>query len=112
MSSASVTAAVSRVLARTASWPLTGEKFRRLRLEILDREPVEHAVHPLAVVLVRPSLAPLEHETRAFGVLHRAGVTVEMIRYPDEPHGLKTNGRPDRRADRIDRIVSWFRTYL
>jgi dipeptidyl aminopeptidase/acylaminoacyl peptidase len=48
----------------------------------------------------------------AFAVLHRAGVPVEMIRYPDEPHGLKTNGRPDRRADRIDRIVVWFRRHL
>jgi len=48
----------------------------------------------------------------AFAVLHRAGVPVEMIRYPDEPHGLKTNGRPDRRADRIDRVVAWFREHL
>ena len=48
----------------------------------------------------------------AFAVLHRAGVPVEMVRYPDEPHGLKTNGRPDRRADRIDRIVAWFREHL
>jgi acylaminoacyl-peptidase len=48
----------------------------------------------------------------AFAVLHRAGATVEMIRYPDEPHGLKTNGRPDRRADRIDRVVAWFRQHL
>jgi dipeptidyl aminopeptidase/acylaminoacyl peptidase len=35
-----------------------------------------------------------------------------MVRYPEEPHGLKTNGRPDRRADRIDRIVGWFRQHL
>jgi acylaminoacyl-peptidase len=48
----------------------------------------------------------------AFAVLHRARVPVEMIRYPDEPHGLKTNGRPDRRADRIDRVVAWFRQHL
>jgi dipeptidyl aminopeptidase/acylaminoacyl peptidase len=48
----------------------------------------------------------------AFAVLHRAGVPVEMVRYPDEPHGLKTNGRPDRRADRIDRVVAWFRRHL
>jgi len=48
----------------------------------------------------------------AFAVLHRAGATVEMIRYPNEPHGLKTNGRPDRRVDRIERIVGWFRQHL
>jgi dipeptidyl aminopeptidase/acylaminoacyl peptidase len=48
----------------------------------------------------------------AFAVLHRSGATVEMIRYPDEPHGLKTNGRPDRRVDRIERIVAWYRSYL
>jgi dipeptidyl aminopeptidase/acylaminoacyl peptidase len=48
----------------------------------------------------------------AFAVLHRTGVPVEMIRYPEEPHGLKTNGRPDRRVDRIERVVAWFRQHL
>jgi len=74
---------------------------------------LHHAKAPMLLLHTDGDLrCPPINTDLAFGVLHRAGVTVEMIRYPDEPHGLKTNGRPDRRADRIDRIVSWFRTYL
>jgi dipeptidyl aminopeptidase/acylaminoacyl peptidase len=35
-----------------------------------------------------------------------------MVRYPDEPHVLLTVGRPDRRVDRLERIVDWFERYL
>ncbi len=38
--------------------------------------------------------------------------TVEMVRYPDESHYLAGIGRPDRRIDRIERIVGWFTTHL
>ena len=33
---------------------------------------------------------------------------VEMVRYPGESHLMFTSGRPDRRRDRLDRIVGWF----
>ena len=35
-----------------------------------------------------------------------------MVRYPDESHYLAGIGRPDRRIDRIERIVGWFTTHL
>ena len=35
-----------------------------------------------------------------------------MVRYPDEFHLTLAIGRPDRRVDRIDRIVDWFERYL
>jgi dipeptidyl aminopeptidase/acylaminoacyl peptidase len=45
-------------------------------------------------------------------MLRRLGRTVEMVRYPDEFHLLLSVGRPDRRVDRIERIVDWFERYL
>ena len=37
---------------------------------------------------------------------------VEMVRFPDEPHGLSRHGRPDRRIARLDWITKWFNQYL
>jgi dipeptidyl aminopeptidase/acylaminoacyl peptidase len=45
-------------------------------------------------------------------MLRRLGRTVEMVRYPDEFHLLLSVGRPDRRVDRLERIVDWFERYL
>jgi dipeptidyl aminopeptidase/acylaminoacyl peptidase len=48
----------------------------------------------------------------AFAILRSRGRTVEMVRYPEESHFLCGFGRPDRRVDRIERIVDWLTRYL
>lgn len=35
-----------------------------------------------------------------------------MIRYPGESHIMLAIGRPDRRVDRLERIVAWFEKHL
>jgi acylaminoacyl-peptidase len=47
-----------------------------------------------------------------FAILRSCGRTVELIRYPNEPHYLVGIGRPDRRIDRLRRTVEWFVCYL
>jgi dipeptidyl aminopeptidase/acylaminoacyl peptidase len=47
-----------------------------------------------------------------FTILRSLGRTVEMVRYPDESHIMLISGRPDRRVDRLERIVGWFTGYL
>jgi dipeptidyl aminopeptidase/acylaminoacyl peptidase len=47
-----------------------------------------------------------------FGLRKANGRPVEMVRYPDESHLLLVNGRPDRRRDRLERIVDWFERHL
>jgi dipeptidyl aminopeptidase/acylaminoacyl peptidase len=37
---------------------------------------------------------------------------VEYILYPDEHHEMKSYGRPDRRIDRLERLVAWFERFL
>jgi dipeptidyl aminopeptidase/acylaminoacyl peptidase len=44
--------------------------------------------------------------------LKRLGVDTEMVRFPDEPHGLSRGGRTDRRMDRLKHILRWFDRYL
>ena len=47
-----------------------------------------------------------------FAILRSRGRTVEMVRHPGEPHYMVALGRPDRRVDRMERIVDWFTKYL
>jgi dipeptidyl aminopeptidase/acylaminoacyl peptidase len=37
---------------------------------------------------------------------------VEYVLYPEEHHELKNTGRPDRRIDRMERILAWFERWM
>lgn len=55
---------------------------------------------------------PIEQGEQVFVALRRLGVDSEMVRFPDEFHGLSRTGRTDRRIARLDFIVGWFEKYL
>ncbi len=55
---------------------------------------------------------PPEQSETLFAILRSRGVPTQLVRYPGEPHFLAGIGRPDRRVDRLRRIVEWFREYL
>ncbi len=55
---------------------------------------------------------PIEQGEQAFVTLRKAGVETEMVRFPDEPHGLSRVGRTDRRIARLKHILRWFDRYL
>jgi dipeptidyl aminopeptidase/acylaminoacyl peptidase len=55
---------------------------------------------------------PPEQSEILFAILRSRGVRTRMVRYPGEPHFLAGIGRPDRRVDRMRRIVEWFREHL
>jgi dipeptidyl aminopeptidase/acylaminoacyl peptidase len=55
---------------------------------------------------------PPEQSEILFAILRSRGVRTQMVRYPGEAHFLAGIGRPDRRVDRMRRIVEWFREYL
>ncbi len=57
-------------------------------------------------------LCPPEQSEILFAILRSRGVRTQLVRYPGEPHFLAGIGRPDRRVDRLRRIVEWFRGYL
>ncbi len=54
----------------------------------------------------------IEQGEQVFVALRRLGVPTELVRFPDEPHGLSRNGRTDRRIARMNHIARWFHTYL
>lgn len=55
---------------------------------------------------------PIEQGEQVFVALKRLGVESEMVRFPDEFHGLSRTGRTDRRIVRLNHIARWFNKYL
>ena len=54
----------------------------------------------------------IEQGEQMFVALKKLGVDTEMVRFPDEPHGLSREGRTDRRIVRLKHILRWFDKYL
>ena len=57
-------------------------------------------------------ICPPADNEQLFTALKVLGREVEYVLYPEEHHEMKSYGRPDRRIDRLERIVAWFGTYL
>jgi dipeptidyl aminopeptidase/acylaminoacyl peptidase len=55
---------------------------------------------------------PIEQGEQVFVALKKQGVDTEMVRFPDEFHGLSRTGRTDRRMARLNHILRWFDKYL
>ncbi|UCG12392.1 MAG: S9 family peptidase [Deltaproteobacteria bacterium] len=54
----------------------------------------------------------IEQGEQVFVALKKLGVDTEMVRFPEEPHGLSRGGRTDRRIERLKHILRWFDRYL
>jgi len=54
----------------------------------------------------------VEQGEQVFIALKKLGVDTEMVRFPEEPHGLSRGGRTDRRIERLKHILRWFDRYL
>jgi len=54
----------------------------------------------------------IEQARQMFVKLKLLKKKVEMVHFPEEPHGLSRHGRPDRRIARLNWIVKWFKRYL
>lgn len=55
---------------------------------------------------------PIEQGEQVFVALKRLRVDSEMVRFPEEFHGLSRTGRTDRRIVRLNHIAEWFDKYL
>ncbi len=54
----------------------------------------------------------IEQAEEMFLMLKVLKKKVEMVRFPEESHGLSRHGRPDRRIARLTWIARWFNRYL
>jgi dipeptidyl aminopeptidase/acylaminoacyl peptidase len=53
-------------------------------------------------------ICPAADNEQFFTALKVLGREVEYVLYPEEHHEMKSSGRPDRRIDRMERILAWF----
>jgi dipeptidyl aminopeptidase/acylaminoacyl peptidase len=68
---------------------------------------------PILIIQSEQDLrCPAEQAEQMFVMLKVLGKKVEMVRFPEEPHGLSRHGRPDRREARLNWIRKWFDKYL
>jgi dipeptidyl aminopeptidase/acylaminoacyl peptidase len=81
-----------------------------------EMSPIKHVTKirtPLLIIHSEQDLrCPIEQAEQLFVSLKKLRRKVEMVRFPEEPHGLSRCGRPDRRMARLDWIVKWFDRYL
>lgn len=72
------------------------------------------AIHtPLLMLQSEEDLVcPAADNEQLFVALRALGREAELVLYPEEHHEMKSNGRPDRRIDRMERIMAWFDRWL
>jgi dipeptidyl aminopeptidase/acylaminoacyl peptidase len=74
---------------------------------------IGNATTPTLVIHSEMDLrCPIEQGEQVFVALKTLGVDSEMVRFPDEFHGLSRTGRTDRRIARLEHILGWFEKYL
>ncbi len=55
---------------------------------------------------------PIEQAEQLFVSLKMLNQTVELLRFPNESHGLSRMGKPTHRVERLEAILGWFEEYL
>lgn len=68
---------------------------------------------PLLLLQAESDLrCPPSDNEQLFIALRHLGREVEYVLYPESSHTYATTGRPDRRIDRMARVLDWFGTHL
>jgi dipeptidyl aminopeptidase/acylaminoacyl peptidase len=96
---------------------LLGDPFSSDGIDKLWRQsPLRHVtgVHtPLLMLQAEADLrCPPQDNEQFFIALRHLDRTVEYVLYPEESHVYASAGRPDRRVDRMQRVLAWFERYL
>jgi dipeptidyl aminopeptidase/acylaminoacyl peptidase len=92
--------------------PLSDEGMRRL----WSTSPLSAATSiqtPLLILQAEEDrICPPADNEQLFTALKVLGREAEYILYPEEHHEMKNYGRPDRRIDRMERILAWFDRFV
>lgn len=74
---------------------------------------IENCHTPLLIIHSENDLrCNIEQGDQMFTALKYLQREVEYVRFPEEPHGLSRQGRPDRREKRLRFLIEWFDRYL
>jgi dipeptidyl aminopeptidase/acylaminoacyl peptidase len=92
--------------------PLTKEGIDRLWRQSPLRNVASVRTPLLLLQAEADRRCPASDSEQFFIALRHLGRTVEYVLYPEESHVYAAAGRPDRRIDRMRRILDWFDRYL
>ncbi len=89
-------------------WRTTEDYLRQSPLQYIAA-----AETPTLVVHSAQDLrCPVEQGEQLYLALKRLGVPAELVRFPNESHGLSRGGRPWHRVFRLERYLDWFSRWL
>jgi dipeptidyl aminopeptidase/acylaminoacyl peptidase len=96
---------------------LLGDPFGKEGIDKLWRQsPLRNvaSIHtPLLMLQAESDLrCPPQDNEQLFIALRHLGREVEYVLYPEESHTYSSVGRPDRRIDRMTRMLDWFDRHL
>ena len=84
--------------------------------QLWRRSPLRNASSVTTPLLMlqaaEDEICPASDNLQLFTALKVLDRQVELILYPEEHHEMKNYGRPDRRIDRMERILAWFDRHL
>jgi len=93
-------------------WRLGDPLSRAGMLRAWGSSPLSNVARIRTPLLILQSeedrICPAADNEQLFIALRALGRETEMVLYPEEHHDLKSHGRPDRRIDRMERILAWF----
>ena len=96
---------------------LLGDPFSPEGIEkLLRQSPIRNVANVHTPLLMLQGEAdercPSADNEQFFIALRHLGREVEYVLYPDSYHTFSSNGRPDRRIDRMERMLAWFGEHL
>jgi dipeptidyl aminopeptidase/acylaminoacyl peptidase len=97
-------------------WKLGDPLSRAGMLRLWRASPLANVarIHtPLLILQAEEDLiCPASDNEQLFVALRALGRETELILYPEEHHEMKSEGRPDRRIDRMERTLAWFNRWV
>ena len=89
-------------------WPDADELWKRSPIRYVDRIKT-----PLLLTHGEMDLrCAISQAEEMFGAMRLQGKEVELVRFPGESHDISRSGRPDRRVERLKRILGWFHKHM
>ena len=93
-------------------WKLGDPLTRAGMLRLWSMSPLSQVARIRTPLLMLQSeedrICPAPDNEQLFTALRVLGREAEYILYPEEHHEMSSYGRPDRRIDRMERILGWF----
>ncbi len=82
----------------------------------MEKSPIRHVANVKTPDMIIHSeqdyRCPMEQAEQVFTALKQMTRVTELVRFPDEGHGLSREGKPSHRVERLRHVVRWFDRHL